>query len=65
MGRLKLEEPALEEPLGAGCSGALRVVSFGTELVVETLAMPGWRDDSWPVARLRLWEPFLTVDRGV
>jgi len=46
MGRLKLEDPALAEPLGAGYSGALRVVSLGTELVVETLAMPGWRDDS-------------------
>lgn len=48
---------ALDGPFDT-CSGALSVVTFGTELVVETLGgNPGW--NGAPPARPRLLEPFL------
>lgn len=50
---LKVVAPALEDPLGVDCSGALRVVSLGTEFVVDTLGgRPGWE-------RPILLDPFL------
>lgn len=64
MGRVvvvKVAALALDDPLAAVCSGALRVVSFGTEFVVETLGGgPGWYGA--PEARPRLLEPFLIGD---
>jgi len=54
MGRLKVVEAfALDDPLGAERSGALSVVSLGTEFVVATLGgRPGWKGA--PEARPRL-----------
>jgi hypothetical protein len=53
--------PALDGPLVAGRSGALSVVSCGTEFVVDTLGgRPGW--NGAPEARPRLFEPFLIGD---
>lgn len=63
MGRLNVpvEAFALDEPEGAEGSGALRVVSLGTEFVVETLGgRPGWKGA--PPARPRLLVPFLMGD---
>jgi len=51
--------PALEGPF---CSGAFRVVTFGMELVVETLGgSPGWKGG--PPTRPRLLDPFFVGDR--
>lgn len=67
MGRVVVENvfalaPALDGPLVPGRSGALRVVSFGTEFVVDTLGgRPGWYGA--PETLPRLLEPFLMGDR--
>jgi hypothetical protein len=43
VGIAKVAALALDDPLVAVLSGAFKVVSFGTELVVETLGGgPGW-----------------------
>ncbi len=56
---VKLAAFALDGPLTT-CSGALRVVTLGTELVVETLGgSPGWKGA--PEARPRLCVPFILV----
>jgi hypothetical protein len=57
----KVAAPALEGPLEAW-SGAFRVVTLGTELVVDTLGgSPGWKGA--PPARPML--PFLVGERSV
>jgi hypothetical protein len=64
MGRVVVAKDAalaLDDPLVAACSGALRVVSLGTEFVVDTRGgRPGWC--CAPDARPRLAEPFLIGD---
>lgn len=64
MGRVvvaKVAALALDDPLAAVCSGVLRVVSLGTEFVVETRGgRPGWY--CAPDVRPRLVEPFLMGD---
>jgi hypothetical protein len=58
---VKVAALALDDPLAEACSGAFRVVSLGTELVVETRGgRPGWYGA--PEARPRLLEPFLIGD---
>lgn len=55
---LNVAAVALDDPLGAACSGAFRVVSLGIEFVVETLGgRPGW-----PEERPTLLEPFFIGD---
>lgn len=52
---------ALEEPFAGWWSGALRVVTFGMEFVVEVLpGRPGWKFT--PAERPTLLEPFFTGD---
>jgi len=55
---LKVAAVALDDPLGDFFSGALSVVSFGTEFVVETLGgRPGWKEA--PADRPIELDPFL------
>ena len=59
---LNVAAPALDGRFGEVWSGALRVVTLGTELVVWPLGgKPGWKGA--PPARPRLLDPFLVGDR--
>jgi hypothetical protein len=59
---VKIAALALEGPLEEAWSGAFRVVTFGTELVVVPLGgSPGWKEET--PTRPTLLVPFFVGDR--